>query len=464
MSGAPLQFKSPAPDWKYSSALPGIAWPAIGGAQSSLALSLQAQFTHSERLSAARLLELQYRQLAVLVAHAYASVPFYRACWSSRYDPAVPLSPARFADLPLLTRSDLQREFDALRSADLPPGHGEPFESRTSGSTGAPVCVLKTPICALMWNAFALRDHLWHRRALTGKLAAIRQGVTPGSFDGWGTATDGLVVTGPAVVRGIQEDAASQLDWLLREQPDYLITHPSMAAELARLALARGAQLSRLREVRTYGELLDDDTRILCRQAWNVGVTDTYSSTEVGYIAMQCPHHEHYHVQAEGVLVEILDDAGGACVAGEVGRVIVTDLHNFAMPLIRYDVGDFAEVGAACSCGRGLPVLRRIIGRVRNMLVTADGRRFWPALGSREIAEAAPIRQYQIVQKAFDLVEIRAVVSSPLSSAEEERVRKLVLGRLPVAMHMNFVYCDHIPRSAGGKFEDFISEVATARG
>ena len=314
-----------------------------------------------------------------------------------------------------------------------------------------------------MWNAFALRDHIWHRRSLEGKLAAIRQGVTPGNFGGWGTATDGVVATGPAVVRGIDEDAAGQLDWLLREQPDYLITHPSMAAELARLSIARGVSLPRLKEIRTFGELLEEDTRELCRQAWNVGVTDAYSSTEVGYIAMQCPDHQHYHVQSEGVLVEILDDKGAACGPGQVGRVIVTDLHNFAMPLIRYDVGDFAEVGDACSCGRGLPVLRRIIGRVRNMLVTADGRRFWPALGSRAIAEAAPIRQYQVVQKAFDRVEIRIVASSSLSAAEEARVRELVLGRLPVSMHLNIVYCEEIPRSAGGKFEDFISEIAAPR-
>ena len=77
-----------------------------------------------------------------------------------------------------------------------------------------------------------------------------------------------------------------------------------------------------------------------------------YSSQEVGYIALQCPENESYHIQAENVLVEILDDDGLPCEPGEVGRVVVTALHNLATPLLRYDIGDYAEVGSPCSCGR----------------------------------------------------------------------------------------------------------------
>jgi phenylacetate-CoA ligase len=454
--------RSSMPIWQFTSALQGATWPAIGQPAANLALAMQFQFAQSEWFAAARLQELQFSQFGVLAAHAYASVPFYRERWRDCYDPALPLTPARLAALPLLSRSDLQEHFDALCSRQPPAAHGAPQESRTSGSTGSPVRVIKTPICGLLWNAFALRDHLWRRRDLGTKLAGIRQGVTPGSFAGWGSATDGVVATGPAVVRGIEEDAASQIDWLLQERPAYLITHPSMAAELARLSLARGIRFEGLREVRTFGELLDDETRALCREAWGVPVTDTYSTTETGYIALQCPDHPHYHVQSEGVLVEILDDAGAACAVGETGRVVVTDLHNFAMPLIRYDVGDFAEVGAACDCGRGLPVLRRIVGRVRNMLLTADGRRFWPAIGSRAIAEAGPIRQYQLVQKEYDLVEVRLVTAAPLTREQETQVRELVQARLPVACRIDLVYCERIARSAGGKFEDFMSEISGA--
>jgi phenylacetate-coenzyme A ligase PaaK-like adenylate-forming protein len=96
---------------------------------------------------------------------------------------------------------------------------------------------------------------------------------------------------------------------------------------------------------------------------WDVPLTDLYAADEAGCIALQCPDHEHYHVQSESVLVEVLDVEGRACAPGAVGRVVVTTLQNFAMPLVRYDIGDVAEAGDPCPCGRGLPVLRRIARR-----------------------------------------------------------------------------------------------------
>lgn len=462
MNEAAAEERASAPPWQYQSSLQGAAWPAVGNAACNLALAMQFQFAQSERLTDARILELQLRQLGALTAHAYATVPFYRQRWGATFDYASPLTPERIAGLPLLTRRDLQENFEALKSNAVPPSHGAIGEARTSGSTGTPVRVLKTELCTLFWNAFTLRDHFWHQRDFSGTLAGIRHGVTVGDFAAWGQATDGIVSTGPAVVRGVDADAETQLAWLVQERPDYLVTHPSMAAELARLSLTRGVRLERLREVRTYGELLAPDTRVLCREAWGVPVTDTYSSNEVGYVALQCPRHDHYHVQAEGVYLEVLNDNGSACGVGETGRIVVTPLHNFSMPLIRYDVGDYAEVGAPCDCGRGLPVLKRIIGRVRNMLVTADGRRYWPVLGARALVESAPIRQYQLVQKTVDRIEARLVVASPLTPAQQEGVHTHILSRLPPGLQLELVYCDNIPRSAGGKFEDFISEVATA--
>ena len=104
-----------------------------------------------------------------------------------------------------------------------------------------------------------------------------------------------------------------------------------------------------------------------------------------------------------------------ACAPGQIGRIVVTSLHNFAMPLIRYDIGDFAQVGEACDCGRGLPVLTRILGRVRNTLVTADGKRYWPVFGTRALMDSAPVRQYQFVQKSPQRIQARVVASAPLT-------------------------------------------------
>lgn len=442
------------------SGCPGIAWPAVPPADAAQALAFQFQLELSQWYSPERLRELQYRQLDILLRHAYATVPYYRERWSGLYDPAVPLTPERFSRLPVLTRGSLQQNFEALKSTAPPAEHGPPRAVRSSGSTGTPVRVLKTPLTDLMWQNALLREGLWHRRDFTGKVAAIRHGVPPGETPGWGPAMAAVFEAGRMAQLPVSASVEVQLRWLEEQQPDYVQTFPSNLAELARLALARGARLTRLREAWTVGEVVTPELRTLCREAWGVKVVDAYTTEEVGYLGLQCPDHEHYHVQSEFAAVEVIDTRGKACQPGHVGPVVVTPLHNFAMPLVRYVLGDYAEAGGQCACGRGLPVLSRIMGRVRNMLVTAAGQLYWPSFGTRRITEIAPVLQHQLVQKDLDLIEVRLVTARALTSEEEQAVRQRIQSRLPVPFEVRFVYVSEIPRSASGKFEDFMSEVA----
>ena len=448
--------------WRVDSVVPGVAWPGLPELDATAALALLFQLEQTQWLSPEALLERQQHQLGLLLRHARDTVPFYRERWK----PLAPFSAepalAALKDLPLLTRADLQSGYDSLHSDSVPREHGAQWESRTSGSTGFPVKVKKTALTALFWRAFALRDHAWHRRDLSGKLAAIRQGVSDGIEDNWGRATRGLARTGPVALMRIGADPARQLAWLREQQPDYLLTYPSNLAELAREAMREGSALPGLRELRTFGEALSDEQRALCREAWDLPVTDMYSADEVGYIALQCPDHDHYHVQSEGVLVEVLRDDGSECAPGETGRVVVTALHNFATPLVRYDIGDRAEAGPPCACGRGLPVLSRILGRVRNMLLTPSGERIWPTLSSRSIAAIAPFRQYQLAQVSRTGIELRLVVDARLDEATEQRLRAHLLSRLPAGLALRIAYVDALPRSVGGKFEDFVSELPAA--
>jgi phenylacetate-CoA ligase len=163
-------------------------------------------------------------------------------------------------------------------------------------------------------------------------------------------------------------------------------------------------------------------------------------------------------VQSETVLVEILADDGRRCEPGEIGRVVATPLHNAAMPLVRYDLQDFAEVGSACACGRGLLSLKRIAGRQRNMVTLPDGRQRWPGLGRGQVLAALPpIRQYQIVQTTIDQLEIRFVQAIPFSPAEEQQIRDHIRGTFGYPFDIQLRYVDEIKRSRNGKFEEFIS-------
>ena len=166
---------------------------------------------------------------------------------------------------------------------------------RTSGSTGKPVEALGTDVTTFFWNVFTLRDHLWHRDNLNGKLAVIRYTLNEKAkpphgihATNWGRATAGLSPTGDCVMISIFTPVAEQLAWLQREQPNCLLTHPSVLTELALLCQREGIQLPSLREVRTISEALPDGLRELCHEVWGAKLIDTYSTIELGYLALQC--------------------------------------------------------------------------------------------------------------------------------------------------------------------------------
>lgn len=440
------------------SALDGVCWPALPAGEGARMLALQYQFAQSERWPPAELLAAQFAQLTLLLQHARSTVPFYRERLAGIATDR-PLNAAAFARIPLLRRQDIQENFEALVSRAPPPEHGGMREGNTSGSTGRPIRFMGTPLTELFWQAFTLREHLWQHRDFSGRLAAIRARVTPGSGTGWGASTDSVFRTGPLSLCNTELPVADQAQWLMRENPDYLISVASNVQELARHCGRRGLRPSRLREVRTYGEALHPDARADIRAAWRVPLTDIYSCREAGYLALQCPEHEHYHVQAEGIYLELLDGQGQPCAPGTLGRVVITVLHNFAMPLIRYDIGDYAEAGAPCDCGRKLPVIRRIVGRVRNMLRLPGGGMRHPRFGEAQFGGIAPVRQFQVVQKTLQDIEVALVVARPLTAAEEDTLRALIISNLAHPFTVSFVYRDDIPRSSAGKYEDFRSEV-----
>lgn len=449
-----------AANYELKSAVSGANWPGIPSPEGAALLALQYQFEHSQWWPLAKLEAKQFRQLREVLAHAAQTVPFYRDRLSAAgIDPAHDIDPAAFARLPLLTRRDIQRQGSALVSQALPPGHGQLVEHKTSGSSGEPLRVFGSQLDTMFWFAQTLRDHFWHRREFAGKLCAIRSRVNDIELRGWGPATDALFVTGPSALLNIRTDPARQMKWLQQHNPDYLLSHPTNLRELARLSLRGGVKLPRLREVRTFGETLPQDLRALCREAWGVSVADVYSAEEVGYIALQCPEHEHYHLQSEHLLIEILDDEGRPCTPGAIGRVVVTTLHNFAMPLIRYALNDYAEVGEPCNCGRGLPVLTRILGRSRNMLALPDGRRYWPSFPVMRYADAS-IRQLQIIQHTRGTVEARFVAERTLRPDEESALITAIHDALGFPFAVTLTPVPEITRSPSMKYEDIVSLVA----
>lgn len=439
-----------------SSALAGVCWPALPDNSNAQMLALQYQFEQSQWWPVERLQDLQLQQFAQVFRHAVTTVPYYRERFALRAGGIA--SWEQYRTLPVSTRREIQRAGANMHSAAVPPGHGAVMTTQSSGSTGSPLVTLGTAWTQLLWQALLLRDHLWHGRDLRGKLAAIRSKTADGHVPNWGPATAAFR-TGPSVVRSLAASLDDQLRWLAEENPDYLLSFTTNLQALASRSLQLGVRLPRLRQARTYGEMLRPETRGIVREAWGVELVDSYSSEELGYIALQCPESEYYHVQSESLIVEVLDENGAPCGPGETGQIVVSTLHNFAMPLLRYASGDYAEVGAPCACGRGLPVLRRIVGRQRNMLLRPDGSRYWPSFPFSAWEGIGSVLQIQLVQDAIDHIEARFVMTRDFTGDENERMVTALQKCLGYPFRISLHRMAQIPRGSGDKYEDFICEV-----
>lgn len=415
---------------------------------------LVSQFHQSERADPAMVRAHQMQQIGVLAAHAYEHSPFWRARFDSASCHPISAPNEWFHRLPILTRNELKSAGNTAMATPVPPFHGGIGYVKTSGATGTPLQIAKTDLDQLFWLAITLRETIWHKRDLRGKLGAIRVGAELARHSNWGPATAGYN-TGPGVTFDARQDVDAQIEWLRAEQPDILLTHASNLRALAQRSLELGFRMPQLREARSFSECLAPDTRDLVRKAWAVPLTDMYTANEVGYIALQCPVSNLYHVQSEDVLVEVINDSGKDCAPGETGHVVVTSLHNFAMPFIRYALGDHAVVGGTCPCGRTLPTLERILGRTRNMLRLPGGRKSWPGFPMNTLVDLDAIQELKMIQHSLTDIEVELVLARPLTATEEDRLIDAVRTRLLHPFPVRLTSVAAINRGSGYKREDF---------
>lgn len=405
-----------------------------------------------------QIVALQRRKLLVLARHCEAHSSQFRARLQAAELKADDLStPDGFAQLPVLSRRDLQQATDLFCSG-VPQAHLPTYETRTSGSTGEPVVVRRTAHSQLDWLATTMREHLWHDREFLAPFCAIRANISKSArLENWGAPAALLRKTGPALGIPITADIETQTTLILDFKPLTLLIYPSNLAALAQHCAARSIAIPSLKKILTIGETLSRDIRARAETTFGADVSDIYSSQEAGNIAIQCAQSGLYHVMAENLIVEILSEDGSAAAPGSSGRVVITDLNNFATPLIRYDIGDYAEAGPSCSCGRGLPTLKRILGRERNLILMPDGSRHWPLVGFHKFREIAPILQYQLVQRDREHIDLRLVVARALTSDERNGLIAHVQASLghPFALAISY-FDDRIPGGKNGKFEEFV--------
>ncbi len=417
----------------------------------------------TEQLSADELRELQLAHLRLWLAAVAHGVPHYR----SRLAPALArgqaLSWEDFEALPILTRAEVQELGPELECQNPPAAYRAIGESTTSGSTGRPLTNKGSRAVASLGHLLRLRFLRWNHFDPNRTTAFITTPTAPGKADPpHGTRSAPWAAPhgkGESIALNLRASTEEQLAWLALKAPTYLATYPSNLLALLKLSETRGVRLPSLRAVVLSSEPVSDVLGALCESVWGTRVVATYSASEVGLMAAQIPDETGYVVQSENVLVEVLDDDGKPCRPGEIGRVVVTTLHDLLRPLIRYEVGDFAEIGeAGTSALVGHPRLRRIVGRQRTMVRLPNGSRIWPFFELEPLVELHVVDQWQLVQTRDGSLVVRLVTKRPLSEAEQAIVRDVVQKAVPgLAVRLERV--DAIERTARGKYVEFVSEL-----
>jgi len=444
-----------------------VAWPPLPAAAAVRLMALGQQLDESQWWPSERLRAHQLRQLQELVMHAASAVPFYRErLRQCGIDTARPLGWDAYARLPILARRDLREHGDRLRAETFPKSHGDALWVETVGGVACPARVLRSGVSLAMSDAFALRAHGWRRERSEGKLAVIRA-LPPGAatsdrvrrFPDWGRPLAAVYATGSSALLDIRLPTEKQADWLRRERVSVLQSAPSNLLALAEFCRSHKIGLPALRTIRSVGETVTPELRAACREAWDLPVLDEYAARDIGVIALQCPDGEHYHAQSEATTVEILDAAGRPCGPGEIGQVVLTPFHNFAMPLLRYAPGDYAEVGDPKLCPRGLPAIARILGRARGRLTLPSGERRFSLHGSAVFRGRTDIRRFQFVQRAPGRLETRLIPAAGFGRASEAELRTRIAAELGGEIAIDLAYPAEIGQPAEGSFHEFRSEL-----
>jgi len=401
----------------------------------------------------------QIEALRKLLFHAYETVPYYRTQFiRAGFHPGDLRSLSDLKQLPILTKADIRRHGKQLRStafADQPT-----VLKRTSGSTGVPLEIAVNRDSIEWKTACTIRSDEW---------SGYRQGQRVAKV--WGNPEyrhEGLKgrIRNRLIDRatyldtiGLDEDRMRQFaDSLARRRPGLLFGHAHSLYLFACCCRKQAAAVIRPGGIVSTAMLLHDWQRAVIEEAFGCKVTNRYGCEEVSLIASECEAHRGLHLNSDSLAAEVLDDRPGS----DEGSLAVTDLTNYAMPLIRYKVGDVVTRSTrTCSCGRGLPLIERVEGREADFVLTPGGK----LISGISLTEnfALHIRgtaQVQIVQETARHLRLRIVPDDEYGRDSEWQIEGLFRDTFGPDMDYDVELVNAIPQEASGKYRFCISNVA----
>ncbi len=423
----------------------------MSASRPELGPALSAAWRHP-RASRAELRAWQDARLRRLVRHAYESVPFYRRLFDRhRLHPRHIRGTVDLELIPTTDKAAMRREGTAaLLAKGLDPA--SLLTVRTSGSSGEPFTIHRTWLEDKLQYLLRLRTFGALGVRARDRIVAVGLAGRPDGADDKliGRSLAALGFHSRDLVDGLQAPARVAVQ--LREaRPDVLIGLPGMLDRLTGPELSEVVGGVRPRLVVIGGEVATPAMRLRIREAFGAPLHETYASHECPLIAWECRHSGDLHTCDDGVLVEVLQE-DRAAEPGERGEVVLTNLHAYAMPFLRYRIGDLATRAGACRCGLPFGSVGEIQGRMIDYFPLPDGRLLHPyeivtrlVWGPREW-----LRQYQLVQERPDRVVLYAVTDGP-SAERLEEIGRTVRPLLGPAVEFEVRVVDRIQEESSGK-------------
>lgn len=409
--------------------------------------------------------ELQLRKFQNIVTHAYNHVPYYRERMDHlKIKPEDINSLDDIAKLPLLNKSDVRKyiHFDLLSD-----NHNKKkiLKIQTSGSTGEPFVIyadkhqLELRWAAtqrgLEWSGYRFGDkciRLWHQTLGMSKLQVFRE-----KMDAFLTRRRFI----PAY-----QMTASNLGEVIEQIRSYKPVLIDGYAEsfnlLASYLKANPTSINSVKGIVSSAQELPDQSRSTISKAFNCGVFDKYGCREFSGVAYECEKHDGHHIVEENFIVEVLKE-GVPAKPGEIGEIVITDLSNFCMPMIRYRVGDLAvayDNTKPCACGRGLDRIGKIEGRVQAMIVGKNNE-FLPGTFFAHFFKDHEniVRKYQIIQDEDGAITLKIIKGNQFTDVAFNELIATLKKYLGKDTPLELEFVDSIAMVRTGKHQGAISRL-----
>lgn len=423
------------------------------------------QLRKNLRLEPSRLQTMQRKRLRAIIKHAYENVPFYhRKFDKAGIKPDDIKSAADMTKIPMTTKSEIQAcslEDIVARNVDV----NRCVKTMTSGSTGLPLTVISDERAEDFSTALWARAFLENGLRLRDRMAIIRDPHYSPKDRGWFERLARAIILRRKYI-SVFDDVKRQLELLEDFTPDVIKGYASSLAILADFCRKKASRV-KPRLVFTGAELLDKGYRKLISSAFGCEVLDYYGCIEFGLLMWECREHVGYHMNIDSVVIDFVKN-GEAVAPGERGEIICTTLVNYAMPLIRYRLGD-AGIPAEeqCSCDRSLPLLKMLEGRTDDFLTALDGGIISPSgFSPYPFENLEGVRQFRVIQERRDKLTIQLVAREGFLNDKQvfEKARRKIEKVFGEGMQVDFQLLEKIDRDSSGKLRKIISHVPVILG